>query len=138
VEAAIALCDSAAITIAARTSSIRSQQARAASPTVAALLDSSASASAGASANRGWPDPVGSQSRSPSRHNAVSASAVRSPVPMAPYRGTGTASPSLIPASSGPNMAGSTPEPPAAIWLTRTTSIARLSSAAISGPPPPA
>ena len=66
------------------------------------------------------------------------ASAVRSPVPIAPQTGTGTDRPPLIASVSASSAPGSTPEPPAAIWLTRTTSMARPSSAAISGPPPPA
>jgi len=57
---------------------------------------------------------------------------------MAPHAGTGTDSPALTALTSGPSTPGSTPEPPAAIWLIRTTSMARLSSGAISGPPPPA
>ena len=49
-------------------------------------------------------------------------------MPIAPYIGTGTDRPPLTASTSTSSTPGSTPDPPAAIWLTRTTSIARLSS----------
>ena len=130
--------EKAAMRVATSTSSPRSAQASAASPIVAALLEMNASASRDASAKCGGRAGRGTHSRSPSRHSAVMASAVRSPVPIAPHIGTGTDRPPLMASTSTSSTPGSTPDPPAAIWLTRTTSIPRLSSAAISGPPPPA
>ena len=123
--------DRAAITTAARISRARSAQASAASPSVAALLLMKPSASAGRSAKRGGgPAAGGSQARSPIRHSPVAASAVRSPVPIAPYRGTGGVKPRLIASASTSSTAGSTPEPPAPIWFSRITSMARARSGA--------
>ena len=106
---------------------------------VAALLLMKASASAGSRANGGSTSPrPPSQGRSPIRLSAVDASALRSPVPMAPTVRTGGISPRLSTSVSTVSSAGSTPEPPAASWLSRTTSMARASGAASSGPAPPA
>ena len=95
--------DRAATHTAAWAAVTRSSQASADSPRVAALLLMKPSASAGRSGKRGGAagpgpaavtpaapftashsGPAGSQSRSPSRHSPVEASAVRSPVPIAP------------------------------------------------------
>ncbi len=68
----------------------------------------------------------------------MAASAVRSPVPIAPYRGTGGMKPRLIASASTSSTPGSTPEPPAPIWFSRTTSMARARSGASSGQAPAA
>ena len=126
------------ITTAARTRTPSSWQASAASPSVAALLLMNPSASAGRSGNRGGgPVPV-RQARSPMRHSPVEASAVRSPVPIAPYSGTGGVKPRLMASASTSSTAGSTPEPPTPIWFSRVTSMARPRSAGCSGPDPAA
>ncbi len=130
--------DSAATTTAASSRPASAAQARAASPRVAALLLMNPGASAGRSANRGGgPVPV-CQARSPSRHSPAEASAVRSPVPIAPYSGTGGVNPRLIASASTFSTSGCTPEPPAPIWFSRTTSMARTRSGARYGPAPAA
>ena len=68
----------------------------------------------------------------------MEASAVRSPVPIAPYSGTGGVKPRLSASARTSSTAGSTPEPPAPIWFSRVTSMARPRSGGCSGPDPAA
>jgi len=134
--------DRAATTVDASSSVSRSVTASAASPRVAALELMKASASADRRVKPGprgrAPSGAGSQSRSPSRHSAVEARAVRSPVPIAPYTGTGGSRFRLSTSVRARSTSGSTPEPPAAIWFSLTVSIARTISGATSGPAPAA
>ena len=121
----------------ARTSaSARSQQAR------AALANGwwagiAAPARPLGPARTGLPGPGCSQSRSPSRHSALPPapwiSGADRPAPR--YRDR---QPVIDPCQQRPNMPDQPRAPGRDLADARTTSIARLSSAAISGPPPPA
>src|SRR5262249_61261434 len=87
-------------------------QASAASPSVAALLLMTPSASLVRMANRGGGPVPPCQARSPSRQSPVAASAVRSPVPIAPQSGTGGGKARGTAAARAGSSGGAPPRPP--------------------------
>jgi hypothetical protein len=105
-----------------------------ASPIVAALLEIMARASELDRVTTGaLPARHG---RSPHSASARSASAQRSPVPIAPIWCTAGTAPESRATTSASSNRGSTPDPPAASWLSRTAIIARARSGGSSSPAP--
>jgi hypothetical protein len=107
-----------------------------ASASVAALLEMKASASPGLTATGSSQPAI--QGRSPAMVSATSASAVRSPVPIAPRECTRGMAPTRSAVSSAYSSLGCTPLPAAASWLSRIASVARTLSSGSAGPVPPA
>ena len=128
--------DSAATTCDAASRRLSSSQASTARARLTALDDMNASASPGPTAtSRTCPRTHG---RLPIRVSAISASAVRSPVPIVPVMCTAGRASVCSACSSASGNCGLMPLPPAASWLSRISIAARVMRASSRSPTPAA